>query len=67
MRSQGTVERAYELARTGPYVDVDEIRAQLMREHYPSITAHLTGQATSQHIVELCRQRMSVEARKSRR
>jgi hypothetical protein len=64
MRTPGTVERAYELARIGPCLNVEEIRVQLTRERYSSIDAHLSGSATSQHIVELCRQRASVEARK---
>jgi hypothetical protein len=63
MRPQGTVERAYELARLGPCVNVTEIREQLQREHYSSIDAHLDGQATHKHIGELCRIRASMEAR----
>ena len=63
MRPQGTVERAYELARLGPCVNVEEIREQLHREHCSSVDAHLSGQATYRHIIELCRIRMSLKAR----
>lgn len=63
MRPQGTVERAYQLARLGPCINVVQISEQLHREHYSSIDAHLSGQATRRHIVELCRTRMNMEAR----
>ena len=63
MRPQGTVERAYELARLGPCLNVEDIRKQLNREHYSSVDAHLSGHATHRHIVELCRIRVSMEAR----
>lgn len=64
MRPPGTVERAYELARNGSCANVEEIRAQLTRERYSSVDAHLSGQATSRHIIELCRERTNGEAPK---
>lgn len=63
MRPPGTVERAYELARNGPCINVEEIRKQLHREHYSSVDAHLSGKATSTHLVTLCRQRLDREGR----
>jgi hypothetical protein len=63
MHPRGTIERAYELARLGPCVNVEEIRMQLRREQYSSVDAHLSGQATRKHLIELCRNRASVEAR----
>jgi len=63
MRPPGTVERAYELARLGPCVNVEEIRKQLNREHYSSVDAHLGGRATRKHLVELCRSRSAMEAK----
>ena len=67
MRPQGTVERAYELARFGPCLNVEDIRKQLNREHYSSVDAHLSGQATRKHLVELCRNRSITEARMAHR
>lgn len=63
MRPAGTIERAYQLAKTGPCNTVEEIRKQLRREQYSSIDAHLSGKATTAHLIQLCRQRLSMEAR----
>ena len=42
-RVLSTVERAYELAREGPCGSVDDIRRQLDREGYASVSSHLGG------------------------
>ena len=39
----GTVERAFELARTGKHADIAEIVAALKRERHDSVEAHLAG------------------------
>jgi hypothetical protein len=62
MNPQGTIERAYELAKNGPCTNVEEIRRQLRREQYSSVDAHLNGKATTTQLVQLCRARLSMEA-----
>lgn len=59
----GTVERAYELARTGPCKNIVEIKNQLRREHYGSIDEHLSGQSIRKQLLELCRVRRGMNAR----
>jgi hypothetical protein len=39
----GTVERAFELARSGKYLSVDEVRRQLRTEGSTDVQAHLGG------------------------
>jgi hypothetical protein len=38
-----TVERAYELARTGAYANVKDIERQLIKENHEGVHAHLSG------------------------
>jgi hypothetical protein len=49
-----TLERAFELARTGEYAGVNEIRAQLKREQHESVDAHLAGPSLSRQLKALC-------------
>lgn len=55
MHRPTTIERAYELARTGPCVSVDEIRAQLKRERFESVDGHLHGSTITRQLRTLCR------------
>lgn len=43
MNDVGTVERAFQLARSGTCLSIDEIRQQLRREQRSHIDAHLAG------------------------
>ncbi|GAC1580558.1 MAG: hypothetical protein NVS3B5_14260 [Sphingomicrobium sp.] len=43
MRDVGTVERAFQLAKSETCHDVDEIRRQLEKEGYPPVPQHLSG------------------------
>ena len=43
-----TVERAFELARTGSFKSVDEIRKKLKVEGFDRINAHLRGSLSKQ-------------------
>lgn len=38
-----TVERAFQLARSGDCMSVDDIRKRLMKEGHTSVDSHLTG------------------------
>jgi hypothetical protein len=49
-----TLERAYELARSGTVANVDGIRAQLKREGHEAVDAHLLGPAIRRHLRDLC-------------
>jgi hypothetical protein len=55
-----TLERAYELARTGPCTSVDEIRTQLKRERFESVDGHLHGSMIVGQLRALCRQKRGV-------
>jgi hypothetical protein len=50
-----TVERAFELARSGSCGTVDDIRRALTAEHYPSIQAHLAGPSIRRELLALCK------------
>ena len=45
MQCPSTVERAFELARSGPCDSVGEIRLQLRRERHDAVDGHLSGSA----------------------
>ena len=57
-RQLSTVERAYELAREGPCVSIDDIRHRLEREHYSSVTSHLSGPTIRRQLRQICRDRI---------
>ena len=56
-----TLERAFELARTGECLNLSEIRQRLKRERHDQVDAHLQGHAISRQLRALCE-----EARKTR-
>lgn len=55
------LERAFELARSGEFRQIDEIRLQLRREGYAGIDAQLTGPLLRRQLRALCVR--AVEAR----
>jgi hypothetical protein len=50
-----TVERAFELARSGSCSTVDDIRRVLTAERYPSVQAHLAGPSIRRALLALCK------------
>ena len=58
MRSPTTLERAFDLARSGSYATVNDIRMQLRAERYDQVDAHLSGPSIARQLRQLC-----VEAR----
>jgi hypothetical protein len=54
-RELSTVERAYELARSGDCSTVDDIRRVLTAERYPSVQAHLAGPSIRRALLALCK------------
>lgn len=53
-RRPGTVERAYELARSGDYVSAADIRKQLSKEGYGDAELQLTGRTITGELRRLC-------------
>lgn len=50
-----TVERAYQLARSGSCRSVDDIRRRLTAERYESVQAHLSGASIKRDLIALCK------------
>lgn len=51
-----TLERAFELARSGDYASTVEIRAQLKKERHDQVEAHLQGPAITRQLRLLCQE-----------
>jgi hypothetical protein len=43
LRNVGTIERAFQLAKSGTCHDIGDIRLQLEKEGYPGVPQHLSG------------------------
>jgi hypothetical protein len=50
-----TVERAFELARSGSCRTLEDIRRVLTAERYPSVQAHLAGPSIRRALLALCK------------
>ncbi len=48
-----TVERAFELARSGACASVNDLRQRLRREGYDAVHLHLHGASINRQLVEL--------------
>jgi hypothetical protein len=51
----GTVERAYELARSGSCTGVGDIRQHLAQEGHDSVQQHLSGPSLRRELARLCK------------
>lgn len=51
--AKGTVERAFELARSGSCQSVEEVRRALVHEGYEGVRAHLAGAAIGKQLKTL--------------
>ena len=49
-----TVERAFELARSGSCKDLKEIRRQLQQEKFSRVNEHLAGKQVRHELRRLC-------------
>jgi hypothetical protein len=49
-----TLERAFELARSGECATVADIRVRLKRERFEAVEAHLQGQSIQRQLRRLC-------------
>lgn len=54
--SPSTLERAFDLARSGECASVADIRLRLKREGHDQVEAHLRGPAISKQLRLLCEQ-----------
>jgi hypothetical protein len=54
MTNPSTLERAFALARSGSYDNVNAIRAQLKRERFDQVEAHLAGPSLTRQLRALC-------------
>ncbi len=54
-----TLERAYELARSGECATVSDIRERLKREHFDSVAGQISGRSLTEDLRRLCRQSMA--------
>jgi hypothetical protein len=50
------IERAFELARSGEYATIDDIRKRLKSERYSQVDAHLAGISVRRQLLDLCRE-----------
>jgi len=54
-RQLSTIERAYQLARSGTCRSMDDIRRRLTAERYESVQAHLAGSSIKRDLIALCK------------
>lgn len=54
-RQLSTIERAYQLARSGTCRSVEDIRRKLSAERYDSVQAHLSGASIKRDLIALCK------------
>jgi hypothetical protein len=55
MRSGNTIERAFELARSGDYKSITDLERQLRAEHYDAVAQHLQGSRIRKELQDLMR------------
>ena len=53
MTEQTTIERAFELARSGECSSVNDLRQRLRREGYDAVHLHLHGSSINRQLIEL--------------
>ena len=54
MHSMTTLERAFDLAKSGQCASVNDIRAKLRSERFDQVDAHLAGPSLSRQLRSLC-------------
>jgi hypothetical protein len=54
MHMPTTLERAFDLARSGRFASVNDIRVTLKRERFEQVEAHLAGFAIARQLRGLC-------------
>ena len=59
-RRLSTVERAFELARSGSYRTIDEIARRLKQEQLDNVDAHLGGTSIRKDLRQICAEMRSL-------
>ena len=59
---QSTIERAFELARSGTCRTIDDIRRQLSREGFEMVHAHISGGMITKQLREAMAKRVAATA-----
>ena len=54
MRRPGIIERAFELARSGDYPTVSELKRRIRSEGYVAVDSHLHGASISAALRKIC-------------
>ena len=49
----GIIERAFQIAKSGGVVNLQDVRTQLAREGYSNVSAALTGRSLGQQIARM--------------
>ena len=62
MTTTSTLERAFELARSGTCASVNEIRQKLKAERFDQVDAHLAGSSISRQLRTLCVEAKNADA-----
>jgi hypothetical protein len=62
MTQPTTLERAFDLARSGACQSVQDIRLALKRERFDNVEAHLAGPSLARQLRALCEAARTVEA-----
>jgi hypothetical protein len=55
MSSRNTIERAFELARSGEYQSIQDLERQLRSEQYEAVPQHLQGPSIRKELQALMR------------
>ncbi|HEY0411626.1 MAG TPA: hypothetical protein VGD66_00615 [Allosphingosinicella sp.] len=64
-RRLSTVERAFELARTGSCRTIEEIAAQLKLEQQDAVDAHLAGTSIRKDLRQICAEGRTARVRRA--
>jgi hypothetical protein len=62
MTNPTTLERAFDLARSGTCATVNDIRQRLRAERFDQVDAHLAGSAITRQLRDLCVEARETEA-----
>jgi hypothetical protein len=58
----GIIERAYQLARSGEFASVGQIKDRLKTEGYTCIALHFSGKSLQRSLLQLCSDSRSIPA-----
>jgi hypothetical protein len=62
MHRPTTIERAFELARSGPCESLEEVRTQLKRERHEAVDSHLSGPSIGRQLRAIFLEKQTAKA-----